>query len=123
MNSDSTSMHRWRELFREARQPRDDGLLRGAQLRWAIQQCPRGRGYLAAAFYLRMSEAAVRRSVERARCRGLLNDPAFVQSLTDEQLERAAYLRRPRTLGKSISQVRELELAHLAKIMGREFDT
>jgi hypothetical protein len=116
-------MYRWNSIAAEERMLRPDGLLSGAQLRLAIRykvvlKC----GFVATSTFMRTSEHAIRRSIGRAQRRDLL-DWDFVQQLNDQQLERAAYTRLPRTSKKTLAEARELNLQHLRKIMGDTCDS
>jgi hypothetical protein len=113
-------MYRWNTIAAEQRTLRPDGLLKGTPLRQAIRCIVvLGCRFGSAASFMRMPENAIKRSIGRAARRGLL-DWELVQRLNDDQLERAAYTRMPRTSKKSASEAQEIMRKHWEYIMGQQ---
>lgn len=111
---------RWNSVAAEQRLLRPDGLLRGGQLREALRyKIVLKAGYGATSIFMRTSEDAIRRSVGRAERRRLL-DWSFLQQLSDEQLEAAAYTRLPRTSKMSACEAQAVIKQHWENIMKRK---
>jgi hypothetical protein len=115
--SDVPAMYMWNSIAAAQRMLRPDGLLSGARLRQAIRhklvlKC----GYGATAIFMRTTESAIRKSVGRAERRGLL-DWGLIESMSDIQLEKAAYTRLPRTSRMSAWEAMHIRQEHFRKMM------